>query len=124
MTVKSSTFVICVTMFLISCREDLPAEPTMQQYTAETKLLTDVALKFLNEHDAEKLHKTAIALQLSRATGCKNYNGQCEAFSDFVSEVIKQTTGNKFAPHSQFNLRKKYDLLVLTIEDGKKKLDK
>ncbi|MGZ3691614.1 MAG: hypothetical protein ACXVAX_08925, partial [Pseudobdellovibrio sp.] len=82
----------------------------------------NVCLKFLNERNAERLHNAALAIQLSHSVSCTNYNGQCEAFSDFLTEAINLTADNKFAAFSQFKLRKKYDELKIVIEEGKKKL--
>ena len=55
---------------------------------------------------------------------CVDYNGECSAFSDFLTEAIELSSDNKFAPAAQFKLKKKYDELLKVIEDGKAKLDK
>lgn len=116
------SFILFLMLATASCYDENNYSPSIEKYTADTELIRKVSEKFLNEHSAEALHRTATALQLSRAVSCENYNGECEAFSDFLSEAIKLSENNKFEAGSQMKLRKKYDELVVIIEEGKKKI--
>ncbi|MBY0451859.1 MAG: hypothetical protein K2P92_02410 [Bdellovibrionaceae bacterium] len=116
--------IILFTLSLLSCEKDDGYAPTLEKYTTDTELLKNVSLKFFDERDPVALHKAALGLQLTRAMNCMEYNGECAGFSDFLSEAINLSQDGHFAPAEQFKLRKKYDELVVIIEEGKEKLKK
>lgn len=97
-------------------------KPTLEQYTADTDNLKKICDGFLIEGDAANMHKTALSLQLSRSINCKEYNGECKAFYEFLTSAMNSSDGGRFVSDLQLVLREKYEKMLFLIEDGKNKL--
>jgi hypothetical protein len=96
--------------------------PTLEQYTTDTDNLKKICDRFLVESDAASMHKSALSLQLSRSINCKEFNGECKAFYEFLTVAMHVSENDQLVSDWLLVLRKKYENVMYLIEDGKNKL--
>ena len=96
--------------------------PTLQKYTADTDRIKTICEELLNERNPTEMNRAAMSRQLSKSLRCDDYNGECPAFFDFLTEAVRVSSDNQFESGYELLLRKKYENVIHAFENGKLKL--
>ena len=115
------SLVVCVLALYLfaSCTEKGPtSSPQVINYESDTALMIQVASKFINDANAERVHSAAVATQLTRAMSCTDYNGECTIYGSLISHIIEATADNSVTPQEKQKLVEELDQLKRARSEG------
>ncbi len=109
---------------MAGCTAQQKPTPSLDKYSSETQMMTNICQKFATEPDAQKLHKAAVATQSSRVIACADYNGECELYGKCLALVISASADGNVSGEEQSKINQTLSELRKSIKEGLKQLRK
>lgn len=106
----------------ITNNEKLSAMKKYEEYKKDGLLMINICQKFANEQDIKKLHKAAVSTQEARVINCRDYNGECTQYLNFLKIAIEYSKDGILTLPEESDLKSRVQQLKNTIEEGKFKL--
>lgn len=106
----------------VACTETNKKEasyhPSLEKYKEDTALMLNVSQKFKEERDIQTLRKVAVSIQQSRAMACRDFNKECQIFSDYMNLVIAASEDGIISPSEHREMFNEIERLRKAVRDG------
>ena len=112
-------FMSALILTLVSCTPNKKPLPSKEKFSSDTQMMLKITKKFLNESDATKLQKAAVAVQQSRVVSCIDVSGECALYGKIISHVIKISSDGEISPQEKKSLVEMQQDLVGKIQQAK-----
>ncbi len=120
----SILFLSLIYLILFSSCKGRRYLPSLEKFNEDSKLMLNISRKFANEKEAKKLNKAAVATQQARLITCVNVIGECDAYGEFISKVIKSSDDGKITSQERKEMLSDQRKLAKLLRKAKVELKK